>query len=395
MTKSMTLADFGNLTRTKMVDFLKGINPELVRGKTRAKTEDLVNVYKTHLLEKLGEMSREAGAIIERETTVKEGEVFNLTKDSVTSHAAVMMTIAGEQHSFSTHEEALAFLESQREALGPDYAKLEVELLNRMGVSISVSQDRKLAFVVQGKEGDTPQMFDDPHKAIQALLASGAVRIPDSGRNSGRLMTVGDGLEGHLDALHRLAAEVQPPVLLEPKTTLRGLKPKAIIADEIQDFLHVHGPDCGHDHELPMLAGMEEFERANPELPTMPFQDGAVIQLPPSPQDTDFILKSTGQPGELNEKQRIIVLRFKKAYETFCTNVEDSGARREAKSAIYDLKNAGVILHPRFTEELEKGAKMVRDARRIHKMGVDVSKTVKSTSEDQKLNEAVREANAS
>lgn len=364
MEQMMTLADFKTLTRDKMVEHLRSIDPALVKGKTRAKTEDLVKVYKGVLLEKLNTVAHESGIIT--------GIDFATGPD----HTVVSLTIAGEQHHFESYEEALTFLESKRPILGADYGRLETEMLNHMGIGISSDDGKRLLFVVQGKDGDKPQVFEDPHTAIAELVKLGgpSKAATDLVSPTGRIMpplVTRSALE------HAGTAEVV-------RRMQQGHKPDVILVDEAQ-HVHVHGPDCGHPElELPVLAGMENFERVNPEMPMMPFQDGAVIEMP-APTDADFVLKSTGEPGELSPKQRVIVERFKKAFETFQKNVEHSGARRDAKAAIYDLKCAGVILHPKFAAELDKGAKLVRDARRNFKLGVDIPKAAQSASEDSKV----------
>lgn len=146
---------------------------------------------------------------------------------------------------------------------------------------------------------------------------------------------------------------------------------KAMLKGDTNMTGHAHGPDCHHEVplELPQVHGVQEIVRANPDLPTMPFQDGAVIPLPPAANEPDYVLKETSLPGPLNGRQARIFMRFELAYKKFCENAANSTARRDARSAAYDLKVAGVILNPKLLATLADGAKQVRDARRAHKLG--------------------------
>lgn len=145
---------------------------------------------------------------------------------------------------------------------------------------------------------------------------------------------------------------------------------------------HVHGPGCGHHHEMPAIAGTEEMARVNPEMPIMPFQDGAVIQIPPDHQhqEPDYVLRETGLPGELDEKRKRLVDAFVKEFNKVMENPANSTARREAKDYIFRLKVAGVILNKSFAERLDERAKHVRDVRRIYKL-TGVNPSAKSAEE--------------
>lgn len=288
MTERMSLAQFKDLGRDEMVKVLQARDASLVKGKTRAKKDELVEIFRTSLMDELGELSKKAPAIVHVEALKKEQE------------------------------------------------------------------DAGVKIVVPGKDGGDPQVFSDPQAAIAAMKAQGGLEMLD-----------GD------NARKRLSEMLGP-----------------VFSGERLEAPHVHGPDCGHDHqEFPVLAGMEDLERVNPEMPVMPFQDGAVIAIPPPSgpaTEPDFVLKNTGQPGELTEKQKRIVDRFIANYNAFCNNPQNSTARREAKSAIYDLKINGVILHPKFEAGLAQGAANVREARRQWAAGGGSVKELaaKSTAEE-------------
>lgn len=264
MTERMSLEQFSNLGRDEMVQALRVVDPALVKGKTRAKKEELIAIYRS----------------------LPVGPLKPVAED--------------------------------------------------------------VAYVLK-KEGEEPKVFTDVDVAISALKAEGNGMV----------------VVGHAD----------------PSVELRALARKnletALIASEPTP--HVHGPGCGHQHEFPTLMGMEGLERVNPSMPMMPFQDGAVIEIPKA-VDPDYVLRSTGEPGPLNDKQKRIVDRFVANYNLFCENPQNSTARREAKTAIYDLKTAGVILHQKFESELAKGAASVREARRQWAKGGDsVAALIKPT----------------
>lgn len=145
---------------------------------------------------------------------------------------------------------------------------------------------------------------------------------------------------------------------------------------------HVHTAECGH---LPEVAGVAEMHRVNPVMPEMPFQemhDGSVVQLPPDDAEREFVYRDSGrQDRPLTTKQEGLWGQFIKAFKVFQDNPADSGARRTAKAYAYDLKVNGVLVNPKFLETLAKGAAHVREVRRQHKLGIDMSDVKAATKE--------------
>lgn len=155
-----------------------------------------------------------------------------------------------------------------------------------------------------------------------------------------------------------------------------ALETRALAASEQP---HIHGPNFGH---LPEVAGVAEMSRVNPEMPEMPFRemvDGAVMQIPPDDAAVrEFVFKDTGkQDRPLSPRQERIWSRFITAFKAFQGNPADSGARRAAKAAAYDLKVEGVLVNPQFIKTLSDGAAHVREIRKMHKLGVDVKAAAK------------------
>lgn len=153
---------------------------------------------------------------------------------------------------------------------------------------------------------------------------------------------------------------------------------------DMEDAQHVHTAECGH---LPEIAGVAEMSRINPEMPAMPFQemfDGGVVQLPPDDAAVrEFVYRDSGkQDRPLTTKQEGLWGQFIKAFKVFQDNPADSGARRTAKAYAYDLKVNGVLVNPKFHETLAKGAAHVREVRKMHKAGVDLS-AVKTAAKEQ------------
>jgi len=131
---------------------------------------------------------------------------------------------------------------------------------------------------------------------------------------------------------------------------------------------HVHGPNCVHLHgsALPLLAGTEEFERVNPEMPGL-IGDGGILHVP-SEEDRLFTFKNGDR--ELTEKEKFIIDRLSKNFDAFCANPANNEAKRDVLADIYSLKVSGIIANPKFAETLKKGRTDVRDFRRQQKMGI-------------------------
>lgn len=154
---------------------------------------------------------------------------------------------------------------------------------------------------------------------------------------------------------------------------------------------HIHGPDCNHDHELPKLAGMDDFVRVNPEMPSMPITDGQILQLPPDPGELMFTFKD-GNPRMLTEKEQHILNRLQREFEAFQANPANSDAKKSVLADIYALKNLGIIANPKFVETIKAGRDHVRDVRRKWKLGVDVPEILKEGRKESKLDTAVSDA---
>lgn len=166
------------------------------------------------------------------------------------------------------------------------------------------------------------------------------------------------------------------PVTFSPKSEL------AVAVEHNEP--HVHGPGCNHDHELPKLAGVEELQRLNPEMPPMPLIDGGVL-VPRTEEDHMFTFKD-GVDRLLTEKETVVFERLKKSYAAFCENPANTPAKRAVLDDIYALKISGVIVNPKFTENVKKGRADLREARRAWDRGVtpaalkDAAKTAEAES---------------
>lgn len=331
MTNRPTLAQFQDLSRDDMVDEIRQRHPALAKGMTRAKKESLINIWRRVLTEELGELLGQAAMVVDNETRKPADPNWNKIQ--------VQLVSGGPLHTFDTHEEALAWLETQKTAVGLD--------------AIAAKGLEKVVLV-----GDmsSPAM----HAAHEHLSKAGVVLVDSP-----------EFREANYDRRQDALDRALPPALLS------GVPVESIIMDEIPAqkhqgvsmSTHVHGPGCGHDHTLPAVAGMNDLVRVNPELPVMPFQDGAIIPVPAEQSEPDYVLKDSEQK-ELTPKQSALIDRFRSNFNTFCRNPQDSGARREAKDAIYRLGVAGVVLHPRFDEMLADGARRVREFVKKEKLGV-------------------------
>ncbi len=183
---------------------------------------------------------------------------------------------------------------------------------------------------------------------------------------------------------------------------------KGVLADmkEAEEFNQAHGiPDfseeavaqqkhqdismSNHSDELPKVAGVEELQRVNPEMPTLELKDGAVFQMAPDPKDLLFTFKDA--PRELTEKDKVLIDSVQKNFEAFRTNPANNEAKRKTKADIYALKVLGIIVNPRLMEVLKEGRDYVRDVRRKHQGGVDVAETVRESQKDQKERDMVRD----
>lgn len=158
---------------------------------------------------------------------------------------------------------------------------------------------------------------------------------------------------------------------------------------------HVHGPDCNHNEtvtasDLPKVAGVEELQRVNPEMPVTEFEDGAVFQIPPDPSTLLFTFK--GAPRELTEKEKYLLDSMQKNFETFRTNPANSDAKKATLRDIYALKVSGIIVNEKFSQTIKEGRDYVRDVRRKMKLGVDVGESVREAQQEAKDRESVREA---
>lgn len=130
---------------------------------------------------------------------------------------------------------------------------------------------------------------------------------------------------------------------------------------------HVHGPNC--NHELPQLAGVDEFVRVNPEMPSMPIEDGQILHLAPE-EDPMFTFKD--ETVKVTAKEQYVVDRLLREYEKFKENPADNAAKKSVLADIYTLKVAGIIANPKFVESIKTGRAYVRDIRRKHKLGLDL-----------------------
>lgn len=337
MTDRITLAQFQDLDRDTMVDTIRKRHPHLVKGKTRAKKDELLKLYRLSLLEELNTLCSH----VEEETVGEEMELHSI---------GLQLEAGGKEYRFKTHAEAFTWLETMKstQLRGPTAESIVIDEANFVP-----ADDGKPKIILVGEDGsvDFNKVFTDEKVAIDAIMRR------------------------HHDATH------------------------------------VHGPGCGHHHEAPVvemsdlmdfptIAGTEDMQRVNPEMPIMPFQDGAVIAIPPAQQvqaGPDYVLKSTGEPGELDVKQKRLVDAFVTAFNKVMENPADSTSRREAKGYAYSLKVAGVIISQKFHIALDSQAKHVREARRNYKLtGIDnVKDAAAAVAKDTKTEEMIAEAGAS
>ncbi len=334
MTDRITLAQFADLDRDTMVGTILKRHPARVKGKTRAKKDELLKLYRQSLLEELNALCSH----VEEETVGEKMDLHSI---------GLQLEAGGKEYRFKTHAEAFAWLDVMKstQLRGPTAESVVVDEANFVP-----ADDGKPKIILVGEDGsvDFNKVFTDEKVAVDAIMRR-----------------------------HQ----------------------------EAKEHAHVHGPGCGHHHEAPVvemsdlmdfpaLAGTEGMQRVNPEMPVMPWQDGAVIPIPPAQQvqaEPDYILKSTGEPGELNEKQKRLVDAFVVSFNKVMENPADSASRREAKGYAYSLKVAGVIISQKFHTALDSQAKHVREARRNFKLtGIDnVKDAAKAVAENTKTEELV------
>lgn len=185
----------------------------------------------------------------------------------------------------------------------------------------------------------------------------------------------------------------QVPTIEDNDDLEEGQEASMAWAQEVAHHLpnHIHGPECEHDHTpLPRVAGVEELQRVNPEMPVTEFEDGAVFQIPPDPSTLLFTFK--GAPRELTEKEKYLLDSMQKNFETFRTNPANSDAKKATLRDIYALKVSGIIVNEKFSQTIKEGRDYVRDVRRKMKLGVDVGESVREAQQEAKDRESVREA---
>jgi hypothetical protein len=205
---------------------------------------------------------------------------------------------------------------------------------------------------------------DDPEENLReemrgAELVQDPTPTVDLAKGDHRVVVVGEGSHG--DALRQAALDRGHSVVVVDKE-------------------HVHGPDCNHirGNELPTLAGMDEFERVNPEMPGL-LGDGGILHLP-SEQDRLFTFRD-GVDRAPTEKETMLIDRLTKNFDVFCANPANNDAKRDVLADIHALKNSGVIANPKFAETLKKGRADVRDFRRQMKMGITGGELKQATAE--------------
>jgi hypothetical protein len=118
--------------------------------------------------------------------------------------------------------------------------------------------------------------------------------------------------------------------------------------------------DDKHD-QLPQLPGVDMIP-VNPPMPVIQMTDGQMNVLPPL-EERKYLFRD-GVDRPLNDKQKYLLTQAEQAFERFCNNPADKGAKKEFEGHAFSLRAAGVVLNPKYLETLKEGRKHVRDARR-------------------------------
>lgn len=336
-----TKEEFAGLTRDGMYQALCYVSPTLAKGRSRAKKEELIELYQD---------AADTDSI----------PVLKVKEDSggnVVTEAVVPTADPDEQDATFANPPTLS-----DPSIPPTI--LHVPVVKDLGDVLTQALGDG---PIRGHRAD--HVFEDEANFVPATPPQHTVTSESKEcSHCGGQLTEPESKPGWLGCLK---CDWSAPVTFEAKLASTGE--------------HVHGPDCGHDH-LPQLAGMDDLVRVNPEMPSAMMQDGAVIQLQPEGEPM-FTFKDA--PRELTSKEQVLLDRLRKNFDIFTSNVVNNEAKRNVRADIYALKVCGIIANPKFEETIKSGRDHVRELRRKWKAGVDIAEAVKEGNQESKLKSAI------
>lgn len=308
-----TKNEYAGLTRDGMYQALCYVSPTLARGRSRAKKEELIELYQDAA-------DTDSIPVLEMKAD---------SRGNVVAEAVVPTADPNEQDATLANPPTLA-----NPSIPPTI----------LHVPAVREEPARRGYILRQAPGDGPI---HGHRVDQ-FIEDEVSFIPDFS-----------------DEHEKPATGTGEAVLVDANYSSLELRTMAKLASE-----HVHGPGCGHDHP-PQLAGMDDLVRVNPE---MPMQDGAVIQLQPEGEPM-FTFKDA--PRELTSKEQVLLDRLRKNFDIFINNVANNEAKRNVRADIYALKVCGIIANPKFEETIKSGRDHVRELRRKWSAGIDVAEAAK------------------
>lgn len=163
-----------------------------------------------------------------------------------------------------------------------------------------------------------------------------------------------------LENLEAWTNDQEPPVVLVQEAPRSGLGAVGMVADLTASL---ESPVLVEDY--PELEARAAATRVNPEMPEVP-----ALATPPSPSSEfsgllSYRFLEGDQTRDFSPREEAAWRRFVGGMKEFRANPANSGARKWAKQAAVDLKVLGVQVNPSHLTELQVGAKVVRDHRRM------------------------------